>query len=69
MSSTDTFVLYEGDDPVGTGTARELAAQFGVQERTIYFLSTPSARKRADRSKTPDSRARTTVRVSAEELA
>lgn len=41
------YYLYHGDDVVGYGTAKQLAAEFGVKEGTIRYYSAPvTARRR-----------------------
>lgn len=36
------FVLYEGDEPIGVGTASELAEKLGIDEATIRRATAPS---------------------------
>jgi hypothetical protein len=40
------YALYRGDEIITIGTKKELAKYLGVNERTIYFYSTPTHRKR-----------------------
>lgn len=40
------YALYKGDDILTIGTIKELAKYLGVKEKTVYFYSTPTYRKR-----------------------
>lgn len=40
------YALYHGDNILTIGTIKELAKYLGVGERTIYFYSTPTHKKR-----------------------
>ena len=40
------YSLYKGDVLLGTGTAEQLANQFGVSPRTIRWYASPAARRR-----------------------
>lgn len=40
------YALYHGDNILTIGTKKELADYLGVSERTIYFYSTPTYKKR-----------------------
>lgn len=51
MGVQHEFALYRGDDYLATGTARELAKQFGVTPEYIRFLSTPENQRRVARRK------------------
>ena len=42
------YALYRGDEPLGVGTADELAEAMGVKRDTILWLSTPAAHRRAN---------------------
>lgn len=65
--TADTFVLYEGDDPIATGTAEEIEAMTGITARMVRYYSYPSAQARA--TKEGAIRKLLSVRVKAEELA
>lgn len=41
------YTMYKGEKEVATGTIAELAKLRGVQERTMWFYTTTSGRKRA----------------------
>ncbi len=40
------YSLYKGDVLQGTGTAEELASQFGVSPKTIRWYASPAAKRR-----------------------
>lgn len=40
------YALYKGDRLLGIGNVHELAERFGVSEKTIYWWSTPAAKRR-----------------------
>lgn len=42
------YALYRGDEPLGVGTADELAERLGIKRDTILWLSTPAAHRRAN---------------------
>lgn len=46
--------LYRGDDVVDFGTVHELAQRRGVSEKYIYWLTTPTAVRRMEKSKNPN---------------
>lgn len=47
------YAVYKGDNLVCIGTAKECAAEMGVQPETIKFYTTPTYQKRlAKRKKT-----------------
>lgn len=43
--------LYRGDSIVGVGTIRDLAEKRKVRKATIYWLTMPTAHRRADSRK------------------
>ena len=45
------IALYRGDDLVDTGTIKEIAERRGVQKRTIYWMTMPTAERRKDKFK------------------
>ena len=49
MKKESMYVLYDGDEVIGIGTARELAKQRGVTVNTIRRYATPSYHKRCVR--------------------
>lgn len=49
MKKEPTYVLYDGDEVIGIGTAQELAKQRGVAVKTITYYASPNCRKRAGR--------------------
>ena len=49
MKKEPMYVLYDGDEVIGIGTARELAKQRGVTVKTIRSYATPSYHKRRGR--------------------
>ncbi len=40
------YAVYKGEKILAIGTVREIAKQLKVKERTVYFWSMPSHRKR-----------------------
>ncbi|AHN22712.1 hypothetical protein [Lysinibacillus varians] len=40
------YALYKGDELLSVGTIKELAEQFKVGERTIFFYMSPTYKKR-----------------------
>jgi len=40
------YALYKGDELLGVGNVHELAKLIGVSEKTIYWYSSPAARRR-----------------------
>lgn len=57
MSKPHEFALYNGDDCIGTGTAKELAALRNVKPKHIRYLSTPTHQRKLAKSKNPTGRA------------
>lgn len=47
-------VLYRGDDIIDQGTIKELAERRGVRKDTIYWMTMPTAARRADTRKKQD---------------
>lgn len=45
------YALYKGEDCLAIGTIKEIAKQKNVKERTIYFYTTPTYKKRCGTSK------------------
>lgn len=44
-------VLYRGDEIIDQGTIKEVAERRGVRKDTIYWLTMPTAHRRADKRK------------------
>lgn len=40
------YVMYKGEKPVATGTAREIAEKMGVSVKTVYWYASPAAKRR-----------------------
>lgn len=40
------YALYKGDELLAAGTAREIADQIGVTEKTAFHYGTPTYQKR-----------------------
>lgn len=51
MKKLQQYALYKGEKLLGMGTARELAKQLGIKVDSIYFLQTPTYRKRREKGK------------------
>lgn len=47
------FALYRGEDCLAIGTRQEIAKQMGVSIKWIYFMTTPSYKKRLMKAKKP----------------
>lgn len=45
------YAVYKGENCLGIGTIKELAKKLGVKERTIYFYTTPTYKKRVKSGK------------------
>lgn len=43
------FVVYRGEEPICVGEKAEVAKKLGISESSVYWLSTPAAKKRADK--------------------
>lgn len=41
------YALYKGDDMLGIGTIKELAAELGIKESTVRYYMTPTYKKRS----------------------
>lgn len=63
MSKEHEFALYSGENCIGTGTAKDLAAKRGVLPGHIRYLSTPAHQRRLARSKKPTGRAIYTIKL------
>lgn len=63
MSKEHEYALYYGDDPAGSGTAKELAARMNVKPGHIRYLSTPAHQRKLARSKRPTGRAKYTIKL------
>lgn len=63
QSREHEFALYYGDEPAGTGTAKELAKKMGVLPGHIRHLSTPTHQRKLARSKNPTGRAKYTIKL------
>lgn len=46
MKRNKIYALYKGEECLGIGTKKELAEQFNVNIKTIYFYTTPTYKKR-----------------------
>lgn len=53
VNRVQVYALYQGDDLLSVGTAREIAEERGVKRNTITFLGSPSYKQRLK----PDSKA------------
>lgn len=49
MKKEPTYVLYDGDEVIGIGTAQELAKQRGVSVKTIIYYASPDCHRKAGR--------------------
>lgn len=47
------FALYRGEDFVTMGTRQEIAEEMGVSMKWLYFMTTPSYKKRLKKAKRP----------------
>lgn len=47
MSRKKEYILYKGDEIIGTGTIEELAKTFNVKCQTIRMYNTPAYRHRS----------------------
>lgn len=45
------YALYKGDILLAIGTVEELAQQFSVKQKTIFFYQTPSQKRRTSEEK------------------
>lgn len=45
------YAMYKGEECLGIGTIKELAAQFNVKIKTIKFYTTPTYKKRVKKAK------------------
>lgn len=45
------YALYKGEECLAIGTIKEIAKQLKVKERTIYFYTTPTYKKRVKAGK------------------
>lgn len=43
--------MYKGEEEIAFGTIKEIAAKLGVNEKTIYFYTTPTYKKRVKAGK------------------
>jgi hypothetical protein len=68
VSREHEFALYCGDDPRGSGTAKELAEQMGVTPAYVRYLSSPAHQRRLARSIRPTGNAKYTVKLGPIEL-
>lgn len=50
------YALYKGDNLISIGTMHEIAKELGVQERTIYYLTTDAYKRKLGKSKNPRNR-------------
>lgn len=49
MKQEPTFVLYDGEDVVDIGTAREIAKRRGVKVETVKWYATKRSRQKGGR--------------------
>ena len=45
------YAIYKGEECLAIGTIKELAKKLKVKERTIYFYTTPTYKKRVKAGK------------------
>lgn len=45
------YALYKGDKLISIGTMHEIAKELGVQERSIYYLTTDAYKRKLAKSK------------------
>ncbi len=45
------YAMYKGEECLGIGTLKELAKQFNVKVKTMYFYTTPTYKKRVKKGK------------------
>ena len=45
------YAMYKGEYCIGIGTLKELAEQFNVKLKTMYFYTTPTYKKRCKKGK------------------
>ena len=45
------YALYKGEECLAIGTIKEIAKKMNVKERTIYFYTMPTYKKRCKKSK------------------
>lgn len=45
------YALYKGEECLAIGTIKKIAKQLKVKERTIYFYTTPTYKKRVKAGK------------------
>ena len=45
------YALYKGEECLAIGTIKEIAKIMNVKEKTIYFYTTPTYKKRCKASK------------------
>ena len=43
------YAVYKGDDFIFMGTLEEVAERLGVSTKSVKWMSTPAAKKRADK--------------------
>lgn len=43
------YAVYKGDDFIFMGTLEEVAERFGVSTKSVKWMATPAAKKRADK--------------------
>lgn len=63
MSKEHEFALYEGENIIDIGTAKELATKLGVKVDWIRHMSTPAHQRKLAKSKEPTGKARLTVKL------
>lgn len=62
MQKQSEYAVYQGDELIAIGTAKECAETLGILPETVRWMSYPTARKRTANRKRPD-RARTAIRL------
>lgn len=61
------YAIYRGDELITTGTAYQLAQQFGVQPKTVKFWSTPVYHRRMASVKHPTTKRKYAILITDEE--
>lgn len=51
MRKEKEYAIYKGEECLGIGTKKELAEQMKVSVKTISFYTTPTYKKRCEKSK------------------
>lgn len=51
MASTDTFVVYKGDEIIAIGSSAEVAEALGTSVANVEWMASPTAKRRAGRNR------------------